>query len=472
VLSPHIGLNAGIAHGAAAGELALLSHSSSLSAAMLDWARARHIGFSHVVSLGKPVDIDDGDLLDHLASDPRTRAILLCTDEIAAPRKFMSAARAAARNKPVIVVRWLSPGASAGGERASDHASDRASDLVHDAAFARAGMLRVATLQDMLLAAETLVRFRANRSERLLIVGNGGGATALAAQAAARAGVRLAAAPQAALDALRPLLAAGAAPSAAPAPLLLRADATPAQLALALQGLAEAAGAAALLLIHAPTPSVPSEPVARALLPLAQLTPPRLIGCWLGHDAAAAARSVFQQAGLPSYDTPEAAVQAFSMLLAYRRNQAQLIEAPPLHGGEIEADAASARALVQRALAAGRMQLDADETRRLLGGYGIAVRVAHRTEAEPYAAASAAERLGYPVLLQIVSPDIAAGFDGGGMTLDLRSAVQVRDAARRMAVALRRDWPGARVDGFSVEPMARPAARCDWARASTRGSAR
>ena len=213
VLSPHIGLNAGIAHGAAAaGELALLSHSSSLSAAMLDWARARHIGFSHVVSLGKPVDIDDGDLLDHLASDPRTRAILLCTDEIAAPRKFMAAGRAAARNKPVIVVRWLSPGASAGGERASDHASDRASDLVHDAAFARAGMLRVATLQDMLLAAETLVRFRANRSERLLIVGNGGGATALAAQAAARAGVRLAAAPQAALDALRPLLAAGAAP--------------------------------------------------------------------------------------------------------------------------------------------------------------------------------------------------------------------------------------------------------------------
>ena len=451
VLSPHIGLNAGIAHtGAAAGELALVSRSGSLIAAMLDWARARHIGCSHGVSRGGHVDIDDGDLLDHLASDVRTRAILLCTDAIDAPRKFLSAARAAARNKPVIVVRWLPPGASAEG--------DRASDRVYDAAFARAGMLRVATLQDMLLAAETLVRFRANRSERLLIVGNGRGAAALAAQAAARADVRLAAAPQATLAALQPLLAAGATTAAAPAALLLRTDATPAQVALAMQSLAEEASAAALLLIHAPTPTLPSEQVAHALLPLAQLTPPRLIGCWLGHDTAAGARRLFQQAGLPSYDTPEEAVQAFSMLVAYRRNQAQLIEAPPLHGGEIDADAAGARALVQRALAAGRTLLDADETRSLLAGYGIAVRVAQRAEAEPYAAASAAEKVGYPVLLQIVSPDIAPGFDGGGMTLDLRSAVQVRDAARRMLVALRRDWPGARVDGFSVEPMARPAA--------------
>jgi len=452
VVSPHIGLNASTTQGAAAaGELALLSHSGSLMAAMLDWALERRIGFSHLVSLGERADVDSGDLLDHLGSDARTRAILLCIDEIDAPRKFLSAARAAARNKPVIVVRWLAPGASA------------QSDRVFDAAVARAGMLRVATLQDMLLAAETLVRFRTNRSDRLLIVGNGRGAAALAAQAAARAGVGLAAPPQHSWPALQPLLAAGApadaappAPSAPQGPLLLRTDAAAQPLAQALQQLAEPADAAALLLVHAPSAHVSSAQLAQALLPLAQLKPPRLIGCWLGHTAAAEARRVFQQAGIPSYETPEDAVQAFAMLVDYRRHQAQLIEAPPQAGGEVDADASAARALVQAALAAGRTLLDADETRALLGAYGIAVRPRQRVPPEPFAAASAAEKTGYPAMLKVVSPDIAPGFDGDSMVLDLRHAVQVREAAARMLGALRRRRHGARVDGFSVEAMTQP----------------
>ena len=169
-LSPHAGLNASLAPGdAMAGELALVSRSGSLVAAMLDWARARNIGFSQVVALGERADVDAGDLLDHLASDARTRAILLYIESVDAPRKFLSAARAAARNKPVIVVRCAPAGAAAPADR------------VYDAAIARAGMLRVGTLQDMLLAAETLTRFRANRSDALAIVSNGSGAATLAA---------------------------------------------------------------------------------------------------------------------------------------------------------------------------------------------------------------------------------------------------------------------------------------------------
>lgn len=467
VLSPHLGMNASTAQGAAAaGELALLSHSRSLMAAMLDWALERRIGFSHLVSLGERGDVDSGDLLDYLGSDARTRAILLCIDEIDAPRKFLSAARAAARNKPVIVVRWRAPGAPERSER------------VFDAAVARSGMLRVATLQDMLLAAETLVRFRTNRSERLLIVGNGRGAAALAAQAAARAGVALAAPPPASLPLLQPLLAPPPAatapassgttsapdspamtqtqPAAPPGPLLLRADAAAQPLAQALQQLAEAADAPAMLLVHAPAAHVSSAQLAHALLPLAQLKPPRLIGCWLGHSAAAEARRVFQHAGIPSYETPEDAVQAFAMLVSYRRHQAQLIEAPPLAGGEVDADAAGARALVQAALAAGRTLLDVDEARTLLGRYGIAVRARQRVPPEPYAAASAAEKTGYPAMLKVISPDIAPGFDGDTMVLDLRHAVQVLGAATRMLGSLRRRRPGARVEGFSVEAMAQP----------------
>lgn len=212
-----------------------------------------------------------------------------------------------------------------------------------------------------------------------------------------------------------------------------------------------------MLLIHAPGALVPAAQVARALLPLAQLVPPRLMGCWLGHTAVAEARSVFQQAGIPSYATPEEAVSAFSMLVAYRHNQAQLIEAPPSRSGDVPGDETAARALVQRALGEGRTLLESEEARALLGAYGITVSAARQVEPEPYAAASAAEIIGYPVLLKVVSPDIAPGFDGISMHLDLRSAVQVRDAARRMLAGLQRAWPEARIDGLAVEALARPA---------------
>ncbi|MGL6111207.1 MAG: acetate--CoA ligase family protein, partial [Rubrivivax sp.] len=445
LLAPHIGLNASTAHiDAAPGELALVSQSGSLVSAMLDWARAREIGFSHVVSLGQHADVDAADMLDQLASDGRTRSILLYIESIDAPRKFLSAARAAARNKPVIVVR-------AG--HAAPGAHDDA-DRVYDAAIARAGMLRVGTLQQMFLAAETLARFRTNRSEQLAILTNGSGAGAMAADAAARAGVRLCTLSAGTLQGLETLLARPAAPAA---PLLIAGDAPAETYAQAMQLLQDDAAAPALLLIHAPSAVVPSAQIARALLPLAQQTPPRLLGCWLGHAAVAEAHGVFRQAGIASFATPEEAVSAFSMLVDYRRNQAQLIEAPPSASQDIRVDAATARAVVQRALGAGRTWLELDKARALLAAYGIAVQATHRVEPEPYAAASAAELAGFPVSLSIVSPDIAHSADVGGVRLDLRSAVQVRDAARRMLSGLHRSMPEARIEGFCVQAMTLPA---------------
>jgi acetyltransferase len=444
LLAPHIGLNASMAHtDAAAGELALVSQSGSLVSAMLDWAQARQIGFSHVVSLGQHADVDAADMLDQLASDGRTRSILLYIESIDSPRKFLSAARAAARNKPVIVVR-------AGHAAAGAHDD---ADRVYDAAIARAGMLRVGTLQQMFLAAETLARFRTNRSEQLAILTNGSGAGSMAADAAARAGVRLCALSDGTRLGLDALLAQ---PAANAAPLLVAGDAPAEAYAQAMQVLQDDAAAPALLLIHAPSAVVPSAQIARALLPLAQQIPPRLLGCWLGHAAVAEARTVFQQAGIASFATPEEAVSAFSMLVAYRRNQAQLIEAPPSANQDIRVDAATARALVQRALGAGRTWLDLDEARALLAAYGIAVRATHRVEPEPYAAASAAEKAGFPVALSIVSPDIAHGAELGGPRQDLRSAVQVRDAARRMLSGLQRSMPEARIEGFCVQAMTLP----------------
>ena len=446
LLSPHLGLNAGIAHtGALAGDLAFVSQSGSLCSAMLDWAHARGIGFSQVVSLGEHADIDAGDLLDQLASDARTRSILLYLDAIQSPRKFMSAARSAARNKPVIVLR-------------SPHALPQAQagdDRVYDAAIERAGMLRVHTLPQMFLAAQTLARFRGNRAEQLAVLSNGSGAAALVADAAAREGIRLCALAAPTLQRLQPLLARDA---AAAAPLLLRGDAAPQVYAQALQLLQDDPAAPALLVIHAPNATVPSAQVAQALLPPPDApSPPRLMGCWLGRDAAAEAWRVFQQAGLASYATPDEAVGAFAMGVRYRRNQAQLIEAPPSKSGDTPADAAAARALVQRALGAGRTLLEADEARRLLAAYGIAVRAKQQVQPEPYAAASAAEKIGYPVSLQLVCPDLPDDADVAVLRLDLRSAAQVRDAAQRMLNGLRRALPGARVEGLRVMATAHPA---------------
>jgi acetyltransferase len=444
MLSPHIGLNASIAHAsAAAGELAFVSQSGSLLSAMLDWAGERAIGFSQVVSLGQHADVDAGDMLDLLASDSRTRSILLYLETVESPRKFMSAARAAARNKPVIVVR---AGRAAPGQLAD-------ADRVYDAAFARAGMLRVGTLQQMFLAAETLARFRTNRSEQLAILSNGSGAAVMAADATAQAGLRLCALQPETLQRLQPLLPHEALPAA---PLVLAGDAAPEAYVQALQALAEDVETPALLMIHAPSAAVSSAQLARALLPLAQQTPARLMGCWLGHSSVAEARYVFQQAGVATYATPEESVSAFSMLVDYRRNQAQLIEAPPSSSRGIGTDSAAARALVQRALGSGRTVLQGEEAHELLAAYGIEVMATRRVEPEPYAAASAAERMGYPVALKIVSPDIAAGVDVGGLRLDLRSAVQVRDAARRMLAGLQRTLPEARIEGFRVEAMTRP----------------
>jgi acetyltransferase len=448
LLAPHIGLNASIAHvDALAGELAFVSQSGALLSAMLDWAQARDIGFSQLVSLGQRADVDLGDLLDHLASDARTRSILLHFESVESPRKFLSAARAAARNKPVIVVR---SGHSALGERAL-------ADRVYDAAIARAGMLRVGTLQQMFLAAETLARFRGNRSEQLCILTNSGGAGTLAADAAALAGVRLCTLSHETQLQLDPLLAR---PAQSAAPLQVGSDAPAERYAQALQLLMQDAAAPALLLIHTPSAMVPGATVARALLPLAQAGPARLMGCWLGHAAVAEAQRVFQQAGMPSYATPEEAVSAFSMLVAYRRNQAQLIEAPPSASLEVPADAAAARALVQRALGAGRSTLDAHEARSLLAAYGIAVRATLHVEPEAYAAASAAEKIGYPVALSMLSSELGRGAAQAahvdGVRLDLRSAVQVRDSARRMLSRLHRTLPEAQALGLCVQAMRQP----------------
>jgi acetyltransferase len=453
LLAPHKGLNASFAHvNAQPGELAFVSQSGALVTAMLDWARGQAIGFSHFVSLGEHADVDFGDMLDFLATDPKTRAILLYAESIESPRKFMSAARAAARNKPVIVVK---AGRSPLGQlAAASHTGAMAgSDLVFDAAIARAGMLRVNTLQELFLAATTLSRFRTNTSDSLTILTNGGGAGVMAADAAAFADVPLATLSEATRHKLDAVLPANWSHSN---PVDIIGDAPVARYQQALSILNDDPDTGALLFIHAPTAIVPSADIAQALVPLAQHdahVAPRLMSCWLGDAAVAQARKTFQDAGIAGFDTPEQAVRAFSMLLRYRHNQLELSQAPPAMLANQRPDSASIRQIVQAALAAGRTLLSEPEAKAVLQACGIPVVATQRVAATADAAAQAATALGFPVVLKILSDDISHKSDVGGVALNLADEAAVRHAAATMLARVQQQLPQARVQGFTVQSM-------------------
>jgi len=453
LITPHLGLNASFAHAdALPGELALVSQSGALVTAMLDWANARGIGFSRLVSLGEHADVDFGDLLDWLGSDPHTRSILLYIESIDEARKFMSAARAAARHKPVIVVK--AGRAGNGVQAAASHTGAMAgSDIVFDAAIRRAGMLRVDTLGELFTAAQTLARFRANRSESMIVVTNGGGAGVLAADAAAREDVPLAAPSPALLAELDRVLPPHWSHGN---PVDIIGDAPTARYVAAIAALLELAPDSAILFAHAPTAIVASDDIAQALLPLVSRHADRVMACWLGEQAVAQARGRFERAGIADYATPEEAVHAFAMLLAYRRHQRMLMEAPAASHGRAP-ERTVARALVDRALAQGGGWLDSDASRAVLQAYGIPVVETRAVGSDVEALAREAEALGWPVALKIRSPDITHKSDVGGVVLDIGDAALLRAAALAMLARVRTARPQARVEGFTLQSMARRA---------------
>lgn len=451
LLSPHHHLNASFAHvGAQPGSIAFLSQSGALVTALLDWAAARGIGFSHFVSLGERADVDFGDLLDHLGTDPRTRAILIYMESIDAPRKFLSAARAASRNKPVIV---LKAGRSEAGARAaaSHTGALAASDAVFDAAIARAGLLRVATLDDLFLAAETLTHRDDLTGDTLTVLTNGGGAGVMAADAAAREDVPLTALDGATREALDAVLPHNWSRGN---PVDIIGDAPAQRYVDALRVLRQN-HRATVLFIQAPTAIVPSDRIAEALLPELTDRPRRLMGCWLGGPAVAGARAAFRAAGVADYDTPEAAVRAFGLLQTHRRHQLELLHTPPLNALAVEPDLNTLRATVQRVLGEGREWLTEAEAKRFLAAAGLPTVPTEVVAPDADAAAAAATRTGFPAVLKILSRDITHKSDVGGVRLQLGSAQEVREAAASMLARVHRERPDARVDGFTVQPMVR-----------------
>jgi acetyltransferase len=449
VLLPRIGLNASFAHtNAAPGNLAFIAQSGALTTAMLDWARTTALGFSSYISLGNGADVDFADLLDYYSQDPHTHAILLYIEAIRGARKFMSAARGAARNKPVIVVK--AGRRAEGAKAATSHTGALAgADDVYDAAFRRAGMLRVTTTRELFDAAETLARMKPLAGERLAIVSNGGGPAVMATDALIAAGgelAQLAPVTLAALDASLPASWSHA------NPIDIIGDAPASRYVHALEHALDDPDVGAILLIHAPTAIVAPEEIAQACAEPLSRARKAALTCWMGGPAVEQAKRICAAARVPTYSTPEEAVGAFMQAVSYQRNQRQLMEVPSSLPEAFVPDIARVRAILGEALEAGRTLLSELEAKEVLAAYCIPV-VTTKIAGTIADAQRVAAELGFPIALKILSPDITHKSDVGGVALDIASDSQLQSSAELMLQRCRERLPGARIDGFTVQAM-------------------
>lgn len=441
------------------GGVALVSQSASIACALLDWAADHAIGFSAVVSVGGMADVGVSDCLDLLAGDPRTRAILVYLESIAAPRRFLSAARAASRLKPVIALKaGVSPLAAEAAESHTGRLSG--ADAVIDAALRRAGILRVHGLAELFAAAETVSRFRPMSRARVGIVTNSGGAGVLAVDRLVAAGSPLA---EISAEGVARLCAALPESCSARNPVDLHDDADAARYLAALDVLAADPGVDVLMAMQCPTGPDTAIQVAEALARRSdrgRIGAKPVLACWMGGATARAARNALRAGGIASYEAPSAAVAAVGHLTDWGRAQAALLHVPDRRSEEVLAALPDARervaALFAVAAAEGRRRLTPAEAAAALGAYGIPVPEVRVGRDAGAVRGIAAEMLGAGagrVAVKVLSPDLPHRSDVGGVALDVGTAGEAEAAAAAIGARLAAEAPGARIAGFEVQPM-------------------
>jgi acetyltransferase len=446
---PQLQLNASVAGPlASGGPLALVSQSGALTASILDWARKNAVGFSAVVSLGPNTAVDLAQVLDFLASDGQTHSIVVYMEGITQSRRFMSALRAAANSKPVVV---LKAGRKPAGNRAAltHSGSIVGSDDVFDAALRRAGAVRVNSFVQLFSAAKCLASRYRPVGRRLAIVTNGGGPGVLAADWVSEIRLELGSLTPEQAQALKPLVPALATLSDL---IDISEEATPAQFREAVLAAGHAKQIDGVLAICSPKHGMDGGAVAMALADLKPTLGKPLLTCWMGDASVTDARSIFSEAGIPTFRTPEAAVDAFGNIASFYQNQLLLQQTPPPLSDLPEPDVEGARMLIESVLAERRKVLTEMESKALLAAFHIPVTrtILARSVNE---AIMIATQLGFPVALKIDSPDISHKSDVQGVALNIHNAVGVRDTYQQMVQAVARLQPGARINGVTIQNM-------------------
>ncbi|MCE9935021.1 bifunctional acetate--CoA ligase family protein/GNAT family N-acetyltransferase [Aeromonas salmonicida] len=423
MLLPAQGINASFSPIAAKpGQVAFVSQSAAVSTTILDWAKQHELGFSAFISLGDHCDIDFGQLLDQLSRDGTTRAILLYMDKLHDARHFLSAARAASRNKPILVL------------KSGRHDPAKGLDNVYDAAIRRAGMLRVRDTHELFAAVETLSHSLTLKGERLAIISNGRGLANMAVDVLLERGGKLAMPPK---D--------------------IGSDADITAYQQALDTLLQGNEADAILLIHAPSLTARGAELARSLIDYLRQHPRarrfNILTNWAGEYSAQEGRKLFTEAGIPTYRTPESAVAAFMHMVEYRRNQKQLMETPAsLQGDKLNVELC--QQLIRQALERKQLTLDTHLVQPILQAAGLAT-LPTWIVSDAIEATLTAEQIGYPVAVKLRSPDIAHKSAVHGVMLNLRTSAEVAQAADAILDRVRQHDAGARIEGLLVQRMAR-----------------
>jgi acetyltransferase len=447
ILSPINGLNASFAaHSAEPGSIALLSQSGAICSAILDWAASEKIGFSHFVSVGSMADLDFADMIDYLVNDPNARSIIIYMENMTRHRKFMSAARSVSRVKPIIVVK--SGRSDAAAKAAASHTGALAGqDDAYNAAFRRAGIIRVDTISQLFSCAEALDKMHRPTGDNLAIITNAGGPGVMAVDAFSKwrlEPAKLSPETLQKLDAiLPPFWSRGN-------PVDILGDAPPDRYVQAMHVCLEDPELSGLIVLLTPQAMTDPTGVAQALATEIKNRHKPFMAVWMGARDVEAGIRILNEARIPTFAGPEEAVDTFMQMYSYSRNLELLQETPPSLPHEIQVNKGQARTFIDECLKRHEKILTEIESKAILSSYGIPV---NRTvmASNPRAAAEAAKGIGFPVVIKIHSPDISHKSDVDGVWLHLKSEREVTAAFEDITSRAKMVKPEARILGVTVQ---------------------
>lgn len=449
VIRSDIGLNATFSAGnAQPGRIAVISQSGALCTAILDWAAVHDVGFSSLISTGIGADVDFGEILDFVAMDPATDSIMLYIEGLRDARRFMSALRAAARLKPVVIMK--SGRHSQGSKAAVSHTGALVgSDFVFDAALRRAGALRVEDFTDFFTTAATLDAGVRTAGSRLAVITNAGGPGVMAADHCTDCGLTLAELGPGTMEKLNEALPESWSHNN---PVDVLGDAGADRYRAAIEACLQDKNIDAALVILTPQAQTAPLEVAECLVELRKNSRKPILACWMGDVSVAGSRDLFNRHNIPSYSTPEAAVRNFAALSAYHDNQQQLLQVPDPVTPESAPELDNAHLIIESALEDGRTILNQAESKAVLAAFHIPIvqSIPARSAQESMLVA---QEMGYPVAMKIDSPDITHKTDVGGVRLGLANARQVRNTYQELVDSVKSFQPDARINGVVIEPM-------------------
>jgi acetyltransferase len=449
IIRPHANLNATfLRHNPPPGRIAFISQSGALGSAILDWAVSENVGFSAFLSVGSMLDVDFGDLIDFLGEDSYTGSIIIYMESVGNARRFMRAARGFARSKPIVVIK---PGKYAESAKAAlSHTGAMAGSYeVYNAAFRRAGIVRVDEILDLFNCASVLDSRYLPAGPRIALITNAGGPGVLAADAIIESGCELARLSEETLkdfdESLPPYWSHGN-------PVDLLGDADVERYAKAISGCLADRAVDGIVVVYTPQGSARSTELAERVVKVAERRVKPILTVWMGEQGVTEGREVFHSKNIPTYDSPEQAIKTYQYMWTNKRNLDLLNETPEDLSVALSPPSSHVQLLMERSLQAGQIVLTEDKADRFLDAYGIprarGVFCENVEQAVPAAAS-----IGYPVVLKVVSPDIIHKSDAGAVVPNLRSEAELREVYPRVLERVHETSPAAKIEGAYVQKM-------------------